>query len=500
MLLGPERQLFVDDHLIAQTENVEKQFHQPKKYEGNYVLKPEHPWEGTACLAHGTVVQESSGRLRMYYVGSMWDVPFAKATDNPHNNICVAYSSDGLHWEKPKLGLHPYQEHKSTNLVMPVQPEVTSYEQFSIVLDERDPDPRRRWKMGMFHMGQGVFFNDPSDPSVTKIGPGPYPGQGYYAYFSEDGLRWKLNPDPIFTSGWGPKRQDWPMAGVAENTSIMYDRVRNKFVAFVRIWDTRPGKPAVWRARAICESDDFLHWTTPRVLFLPLEDDEPGLQFYSSTGFNYESIYLGLLRCYRSRSTGQVYFQLVSSRDGIYWERAAYRRPFIDNGPIGSVDGGYDSDFSNPPIRMGDELWFYYGSSTTGKSMHPRVGGICMARLRLDGFASVEGGEGGATLLTRPIDFKGERLTINAAPRNGGSVRVEILSRYSKPISGFGSSDCIPIASDSTNALVRWQDHADLSVLQGQTIRLKFHITNAGLYSFAIGSRTDGSAQLTSKH
>ena len=376
LLIGTERQLFVDDHLIAETRQVEKQFHQPRKH-GEYVLKPEHPWEGTACLAHGTVVREPGGSLRMYYVGAMWHVPFKRATDNPLNNLCVAYSNDGIHWEKPRLGLYPYQGRKDTNLILPVQPEVTCYEQFCVLHDLHGADPGRRWKMGVFHMGYSVFLNDPSDPSVLRISPGPYPGQAYYAYFSEDGLRWKLLPDPIFTSGWDPMRlQTWPLAGVCENTSIMYDQARKKYVAFVRIYDTRPGRPRNWRARGICESDDFLHWTTPRVLFLPREDDEPGLQFYSSTGFPYESMYLGLLRCYRSRSTGQIYFQLVSSRDGMHWERAAFRQPFIDNGPVGSIDGGYHSDFSNPPLQMGNELWLYYGSSTTGKSMAPRVGGF----------------------------------------------------------------------------------------------------------------------------
>ena len=487
VLLGTDRQLFVDDHLIADTQgNIEKQFHQPRKHTEGYVVAPEHPWEGTACLAHGTVVQEPSGRLRMYYVGSTWHVPFEHASENPHNNVCVAYSDDGLHWEKPKLGLYPWQGRNDTNLVLPVEPKEGTYEQFSVLHDPEDPDPKRRWKMGCYRPGKGKFLDDPKDPSKLKIGEPPYQGNGYYPFFSEDGLRWRIGPEPIFTSGWTLKRASWPMPGVAENSSIMYDHVRRKYIAFVRIWDVRPDKPAAWRARGICESDDFLHWTTPRVLFLPLEDDEPGLQFYSSTGFNYESMYLGLLRCYRSRTTGQVYFQLVSSRDGVHWDRAAYRQPFIDNGPVGSLDGGYHSDFSNPPIRKGDELWFYYGSSTTGKSMSPRIGGICLAKLRVDGFASVEGGEGGGRLLTRPMDFKGAKVSVNASPRSGGRIQVEVLDRHLKPVEGFGLADSVPVTSDSTSAAVRWRKYDDLSALQGRTIRLKFHLTDAGLYSFWI--------------
>ena len=236
------------------------------------------------------------------------------------------------------------------------------------------------------------------------------------------------------------------------------------------------------------ESDDFLHWTPPRPLFLTLESDEPGLQFYSSTGFNYESMYLGLLRCYRSASTHQVYFQLVSSRDGVHWDRAANRQPFIDNGPVGSLDGGYHSDFSNPPIRMGNELWFYYGSTEFGKNVRPYKGGICLAKLRLDGFASFDAGERAGTLLTRPLDFAGgaRSLTINCLARRAGSIRVEVTDRHQQPVPGFGLEDAAPITADAVAEKVKWRNHGDLSALDGRTIRLRFHLRDASLYSFAI--------------
>jgi hypothetical protein len=222
-------------------------------------------------------------------------------------------------------------------------------------------------------------------------------------------------------------------------------------------------------------------------------------------------MYVGLLLCYRSESTRQLYFQLISSRDGIHWERAANRQPFIGNEPLGTIGGGYHSDFSNPPIRMGDELWFYYGSAQFGKNVRPNIGGICLSKLRVDGFASIEGGCFPGTLTTRPLDFTGKRLTINCNLRKAGrfglegflrnrmfvsakvtgegapgKVAVEILDRYYNVIPGFGADDCVPITKDSIAANVRWKNHADFSALAGKTIRLRFHITNAGLYSFAI--------------
>jgi hypothetical protein len=453
------------------------------------------------------VLREPSGRLRMYYEGYVGEMPYEDFSKNPMCVYCVAFSEDGIRWGKPALGLYPYQGCSDTNLILP--PEF--FTQPSVLYDEKDPDPKRRWKMGVKYYGENLLVHNPEDPRCFKMGKAPYEGAGYFACFSEDGLHWNRQPEPIMTSGFTTELQTWPLKGVFENQSIMYDHVRNKYVAFLRIMDCRPGITTFWRARAICESDDFIHWTTPRVLFLPLEDDEPGLQFYGSIGFNYESMYLGLLRCYRSGTTHQLYFQLVSSRDGVHWERAANRQPFIPNTPLGTIGAGYDCDFSNPPIRMGDELWFYYGSSQFGKNVRPNIGGICLSKLRVDGFASIEGGCVTGSLTTRPMDFTGSRLTVNLIPRKAGrvgvegflknrmfvcteittkgtdgNVAVEVLDRCYNPIPGFNVGDCVPATKDSVAANVCWKDHADLSALRGKTIRLKFHITNAGLYSFSI--------------
>ena len=488
VLIGTESQLFVDDHLIDSRTNVSRQFHQPVKHSTGYVLRPEVPWEGTACMAHGTVIRDSSGTLRMYYEGWTGDVRFEKSSENPRCVYCMATSEDGLYWERPRLDVQSFRGQSGTNIILPYQPAVNYYTQVSVILDATDPNPSRRWKLGVKDGGAGLIVDDPSNPGTGHIGPGPYAGAGYFAWFSADGIRWKKRPEPIMTDGWSIKRENWPLKGVAENQSVLFDPVRKKFVAFVRIWDCRPGRPAIWRSRAVSESDDFLHWTPPRVLFLPLEDDEAGLQFYGSTGFNYESMYLGLLRCYRSASTHQVYFQLVSSRDGVHWVRAGNRQPFIDNGPLGSLDGGYHSDFSNPPIRMGDELWFYYGSTEFGKNVRPYKGGICLARLRLDGFASIDAGERRGTLLTRPLDFAraANTLKLNCKPRRGGNIAVEVLDREGRSIPGFQLAEAIPVHEDSVAAGVSWRGGAALNSLSDRTIRLKFHMVDASIYSFSI--------------
>ena len=113
-------------------------------------------------------------------------------------------------------------------------------------------------------------------------------------------------------------------------------------------------------------------------------------------------------------------------------------------------------------------------------------GGICLAKLRLDGFASIEGGAKAGTLTTRPLDWTGGRLTLNTAPRAGGQILVEVLDRAYQPIDGYALADAVPVTADGVREAVGWRGANDLSGLTGRTIRLRFHITDASLYSFSM--------------
>ena len=75
---------------------------------------------------------------------------------------------------------------------------------------------------------------------------------------------------------------------------------------------------------------------------------------------------------------------------------------------------------ANAPVVMGDELWFYYAPCAVEHGPTGRSGPICLAKLRLDGFVSVDVGEEGGTLVTKAFRCEGGGLRINAAARGGG--------------------------------------------------------------------------------
>lgn len=475
--VGKESQLFVDNHLIHSMQGLKRSLHQPVKSDDNPILEPNFAWEGSAVWANGTIVKDpDSGNWRMYYKG--WGSDLAKRQGKPvglyRSPTCLAVSKDLNNWARPTIGEIAFENSTRNNIVFPDPAADT----VSVIHDQRDPDPSRRWKALEYH-----YRYSPLE--------GP---EGIYYLFSPDGLRWTRRKTPVMLSyvNWTDWSKDWPVPwpipGVGDVNAVQWDPKLEKFIAHVKLYLPRPDTRERVRARGICESNDMLHWSPPYVTLIPDVNDPPDVQFYGNTAWPYESLWLGTLRLYHTEK-GNVDLQLISSRDGRHWERVS-RRPFIPNGPEGSYDEGYHTEFTNPPIRVGDELLFFYGSTVgPGKKASIRKGGICVATLRADGFVSLNSTTEPGWVMTRPLNFEGRRLFLNTNARQG-EIRTEILSAgidsAPKVLYPHTRSSCLPIREDGVKQMVRWEGRSDLEDLAGKTIRLKFYLRDAELYSFSI--------------
>jgi hypothetical protein len=180
--------------------------------------------------------------------------------------------------------------------------------------------------------------------------------------------------------------------------------------------------------------------------------------------------------------------QLAVSRDLDDWDRP-FRAPCIPRGNVGEWDCGFFWT-PNEALRVGDEIWLYYAASNFGHG-HPcqrredgrltkYTASIGLATWKLDRFVSADAPAAGGTLTTVPITFSGNRLEINAAPKNGGSIVVEILDMSGKT---FARSK--PFAGDDLRHKVEWVDNVELGKLAGTPITLRFSLKSAELYSFA---------------
>ena len=145
---GSNKQLFIDDFVIHDAVGVTRHMHQPKKYIGNPIMIPLYPWEGKVSL-YGTVWHYPDGKFRMWYQGYGGNGVPGMAKDNndsPWKNfnasnllyvIGYATSHNGIHWERPNLGLIDYRGSKDNNLVL------SDAAFANVIEDHGDTDPAR---------------------------------------------------------------------------------------------------------------------------------------------------------------------------------------------------------------------------------------------------------------------------------------------------------------------------------------------------------------------
>lgn len=108
--ISDRRELFVDDYLIDSLKTAELRMHSPVD-EGE-VLLFNLPWEG-AFSAYVTILQDED-IYKAYYRG----VPTAGNDGNSSEVTCYATSRDGIHWEKPHLGIHEIMGNKNNNIIL----------------------------------------------------------------------------------------------------------------------------------------------------------------------------------------------------------------------------------------------------------------------------------------------------------------------------------------------------------------------------------------------
>jgi len=452
--IDSSHQLFIDDYLLASVENITRTVHQATKFTGNPIMT-----DHTAVEAAGPVFaivrrDEQTGTFRMWYSGNV----NYTLTDGTRVRFPALYaeSDDGLSWKRPELGLHEFQGNTANNIIIPAG------NLFGLHIDKNEPDPQRRYK--------GIVWHEPEY----------VPREGYFLYTSPDGIRWtRETEEPIALSLNG---YTMPQTGIGDTSQFRWDRHLDKYVGDVKF--VLPGK---MRVRGFMESDDLIHWTRPRMTIYPDALDDSDSQIYAQNSFCYESLWLGFLRVMHTERTAgykQTTVELTASRDGRHWHRVGKREEIL---PLGS-ESEWDTDYHDPfcaPVPVGDELWIYYRSGKLRRNETRRYD-FGLAKLRRDGFVSLDAGEQPGTVLTRPLSFAGKRLFVNADVRESGSIKASLLTRKRQPIAGYSAADAMAIAEGGTKVPVRWKKGVELEAPSEKNVRLRFELKNAQLYSFWI--------------
>ncbi len=449
-----DAELFVDDLILASTENVERVMRQADKLE-KPVLEPEQPWESNRVYIYGAVERDAqTGRFRMWYNAA---------------GLCYAESDDGIHWVRPNLGLHEYEGSRDNNIVLPDVVNST------VFVDRHESDPARRYK-ALF--GKGRF---------------------YTGAYSADGIHWTMYNEGDKLINFG-----------SELSTINYDERSGQYQAYIR---TQPPKlhPVDVTQKRTCSlttSSDFVNWSAPVLKIQPDEIDDQWVissdqrtEFYGWNGFACGSQYLGFLTVFRITGTipdhpkfqsaydGPIDVQLIHSRDGITWQRTMPRTAVIPNCPY-DYDAGTILHIANNPIVVGDEMWLYYTAinTTHGGALPPKRCTIALAKWPLDRFVSLRARWAEGCVQTVPMQIEGDRLIINA-DASRGDLAIEVLGAGGQVLPGYARGDCATVTTDSLRHRVTWREHDRLP--QAGPIALRFILHNADLYSFSMVKTSD---------
>jgi len=477
--VGLQKQLLVDDYVIAEARNVTRELGTVKKC--GIVMKPsldtdfipprgkrgegyyerslksgKKPDGSRVALDFGyylTVLRnEKAGKFQMWYMA--WRLA----------GVGYAESKDGIKWTKPLVG-----KGGKDNIVHLSQG-------FSCSIDGGVP-----W-------GHAEKYKAAFDSNTDRV------CQPVLAH-SSDGIRWTH-----YNNGRAVSHR-----AADTHNQILWDPIAQHYRLLTRTDLGAGGGAGEWRSTRVMVhnkgNDLRKHPTAWKILADRIRVDDPRkeknrwgqprLQFNGMTCWIHEGVYFALMDVYtmdqREMFSGFEYqtrhekdimdFYIGTSRDGKNFDKSWIhaRKPLVPRGP----GGAFDKDGIKPPsqiLTVGDEHWIYYAGMSERHYSIGRDLKIGLAKLRLDGFICLQAKDKPATVITKPFKLEGDKLEVNVDAKTGW-VQVELLDKKDKLISGFSSK------SKSLDKL-RWAPKWDLSKFKGRTVKLKFTLHNAKLYAF----------------
>jgi hypothetical protein len=383
---------------------------------------------------YGTVIQVEN-ELRMWYLG--------RGDKGGGGGLLPLYavSKDGVHWEKPRLGLVEYNGNKQNNLIQ--------------LLDEK------------FSLSEGVVIYDPDDKEPRRFKmvfeSGKYNNRVAVA-FSPDGLRWtESSRNPV-----GPWMEE---SGLIKFNGCYYVNGQGGGLY---------GSGRV-RQMATVASYDFEHWT-----------DACALSFRRGTGGDlrldrwntWEEVHLGSSLMSRGNVILGIYGMWHGDPTG---DRS---RVTIDLGLIVSNDALHFRepipDFRFIPAREEQEVATGRASLAQGQGMvnledkthywyeawGQPGGGVRMATWERDRFGYFRmfdkeflprdpyGRSLQAHFISCPMKVgrASARVSVNADGLSEHcELTVELLDREFQKIPAYSGSNCIPIRTSGLRQAVNWR-------------------------------------------
>jgi hypothetical protein len=497
-------ELFLDNQMLEATPGVSRRLHPAKKHLLNPVVRCDRWCDGSYLQPYTTMYDEEEKRFKMWArAGSDANAGYVGG-----NAAYMLYftSADGVHWEKPDLGVMDVAGRRDHNIVFTSDMVLKSRTALSY-----GPEKFVVPSTAMTPQGKKAFFwgvnrhPHPRDASEKYIASAIVQDhrRGAHIVTSPDGINWSCSAAPFWQTP-----NDVSSKGDDCLMHLFFDEAKGKWVIYRRIIpefsermianDSDRNRAAVDRynrSYAYAESEDLKEWTNHRFILAMDADDPADTELYQFACHKFGETYVGYMSIYYLRRPQPIDIHLATSRDGIHFTRVCRGTPFIPSGPLGYYDYMAMACSQPQPIVVNDTIYIYYAglnfphdAVTSGDSSF-HTGGVALATLKRDRFASLETGIPDirrCRLITKPFVVQHPRLYLNAATWMKGSIRVEVLTRDWQPIAGFTEPEAKAIQGDALDHPVRWSNKADLGALVGQEIRLKFYMTRARLHAMTL--------------
>jgi hypothetical protein len=484
--IGLQKQLLVDDYVIAKKFNITRELGQPIKQ--GVVMGPSIPTDFDPVKQFPDGLPKSGGS---YEFGRRLSVVWNEKRQlfqmlcraSAENLTAYAESIDGIKWIKPIIS----EDGKSNLITYRGKNRGTFYEASFMI------DPTVPW----------------GHPEKYKAAYNPGNTQCAIAY-SKDGIHWKGYNNGESVTGraadtynqilWDPlakrymllTRTDLGAEGGFEesrSTRIMVHKKGNDLMTY----------PTAWKTLANINVDDPEEKITKAGV--------PERQMESMCIWVYENIYFGLMHVLtageltgfegrreitdpdKRPETDVIDYYIGTSRNGKDFDKTWLyaRKPFINRGPDGSFDKAMLQPSSEIITRNDEHLIYYtgqYNQHHTPENVKKESGKIGLAKLPLDRFICHKAGEKVGTITTRPFVLKGDRLEVNV-DASAGWFQIELLDSAGIGIEGYsGNAAKRYERTDELRLEPVWESENNLSQFKGKTIKLRFTMQNTRLYAF----------------
>jgi hypothetical protein len=437
LLPGPY--LFLDEHFIASSRNIDRIVTRPVRDES--LANPVITGKEDGCFQpYMTVIRDSGSDIYRLWYGCR-----VEELSESSSHIGYMESEDGIHWKRP---------HKVLEDPGPIQ--------FGVSIVDDGPaclDPEKRFKF--------AWWKD----SGMKIAT------------SADGIKFtSISNDPVIIHNH-------------DITGLFYDPERKHYVATLSVYRESDDWEGKRRITMQSTSPDLLHWALPHHVLVPdYAIDEGELQFYAMDGYLQRGdLTIAMVKVLRDdlkadnppeppEAYGVGYTTLAWSRDGKTWTRDTV--PYFEPDPRkGAWDHAHAWIDEQVPVNA--EVYLYYGGYARGHKVNRfEERQIGLLKIEKDRYVARTATQESGEIVTPLIILDANTLSVNVNAA-GGCLRIEVQDETGKPIPGFTRDENRAISSDVVAEPVRWA--GTLDTLKGREVRLSFWLENAALYAFYIG-------------